>query len=192
MNYINDNGIITLKGQVACLITTSEPIILTEMLFNGIFNKYNEEDLCLILSCFVNEGNYFKKKKKKIEENEKLINLYNIVKNNIERVVEIYIECKINVKDKESYIKSFKYDLMLCFLYWFQGEKSFAEISNEAKDVYCGSLVRNIRRLDELLKELCDCAILLTNLDLKKKFENISIKIRRGIPFTSSLYLEEN
>ena len=192
MNYINDNGIITLKGQVACLITTSEPIILTEMLFNGIFNKYNEEDLCLILSCFVNEGNYFKEEKKKIEENEKLINLYNIVKNNIERVVEIYIECKINVKDKESYIKSFKYDLMLCFLYWFQGEKSFAEISNEAKDVYCGSLVRNIRRLDELLKELCDCAILLTNLDLKKKFENISIKIRRGIPFTSSLYLEEN
>ena len=60
---------------------------------------------------------------------------------------------------------------MLCFLYWYKEEKSFADISIEAKDVYCGSLVRNIRRLDELLKELCDCAILLTNLDLKKNLK---------------------
>ena len=120
------------------------------------------------------------------------MNLYKKIKSNIERVVDIYIECKINVKDKESYIKGLKYDLMLCFLYWFKGEKSFADISNEAKDVYCGNLVRNIRRLDELLKELSVSANLISNLDLKNKFENISKKIKRGIPFTASLYLEES
>ena len=193
LNYINDNGIVTLKGQVACSITTSDPIILTEMIFNGTLNNCNEEDLCVILSCFVNgEGSGFKEEKKKIEQEEKLMNLYKKIKSNIERVVDIYIECKINIKDKESYIKGFKYDLMLCFLYWFKGEKSFADITIEAKDVYCGSLVRNIRRLDELLKELSVCASLISNLDLKNKFDNISKKIKRGIPFTASLYLEEN
>ena len=193
MNYINDNGIVTLKGQVACSITSSDPIILTEMIFNGTLNNCNEEDLCVILSCFVNgEGSNFKEEKKKVEQEEKLMNLYKKIKSKIERVVDIYIECKINVKDKESYIKGFKYDLMLCFLYWFKGEKSFADISIEAKDVYCGNLVRNIRRLDELLKELSVSANLISNLDLKNKFENISKKIKRGIPFTASLYLEES
>ena len=193
LNYINDNGIVTLKGQVACSITTSDPIILTEMIFNGTLNNCNEEDLCVILSCFVNgDGSGFKEEKKKIEQEEKLMNLYKKIKSNIERIVDIYIECKINIKDKESYIKGFKYDLMLCFLYWFKGEKSFADITIEAKDVYCGSLVRNIRRLDELLKELSVCASLISNLDLKNKFDNISKKIKRGIPFTASLYLEEN
>ena len=43
------------------------------------------------------------------------MNLYKKNKTNVERVVDIYIEYKINIKDKESYINGFKYDLILCF-----------------------------------------------------------------------------
>ena len=55
------------------------------------------------------------KEEKKIEKEEKLMNLYKKNKTNVERVVDIYIEYKINIKDKESYINGFKYDLILCF-----------------------------------------------------------------------------
>ena len=76
--------------------------------------------------------------------------------------------------------------------YGIKGEKTFAEICDEKiSDVYAGSLVRTIIRLDELIKELISCSDLLGNHNLKEKLENLSKKIKRGIPFTASLYLSE-
>ena len=81
---------------------------------------------------------------------------------------------------------------MKSILYWINGEKTFAEICDDKiSDIYEGSLVRTIRRLDELIKELILCADLLGNNNLKGKLDNISKKIKRGIPFTASLYLSE-
>ena len=74
--------------------------------------------------------------------------------------------------------------------YWINGDKSFGEICDEKNsEIYGGSMVRCIRRLDELIKELINCADMIGNIQLKNKFEIISKKIRRGIPFTASLYL---
>jgi ATP-dependent RNA helicase DOB1 len=50
-------------------------------------------------------------------------------------------------------------------------------------------MVRCIRRLDELIKELIICADTIGNKLLKNKFEILSNKIKRGIPFSASLYL---
>ena len=194
LNYLDKYNIETFKGQVACYITSGDTIILTEMLFNGFLNGMAENDIGVILSCFVGgEGAIFKKDKQIVEEDKHLMKLYTDLKKIIESIVDIYIEYKINIKDKEAYIKTFRYDLMKNILYWINGEKTFAQICDEKiSDVYGGSLVRTIRRLDELIKELILCADLLGNNNLKEKLENISKKIKRGIPFTASLYLSED
>ena len=178
---------------MACYITSGDTIILTEMLFNGFLNRMPENDIGVILSCFVGgEGATFKKDKQIVEEDGHLMKLYSDLKKVIESVVDIYIEYKINIKDKESYIKLFRYDMMKSILYWINGEKTFAEICDDKiSDIYEGSLVRTIRRLDELIKELILCVDLIGNNNLKEKLENISKKIKRGIPFTASLYLSE-
>ena len=193
LNYIDKNNLVTFKGQVACYITSGDTIILTEMLFNGFLNGLPENDIGVILSCFVSgEGATFKKDKQRVEEDNHLMKLYGDLKKVIESVVDIYIEYKINIKDKEAYIKLFRYDLMKSILYWINGDKTFAEICDEKiSDVYEGSLVRAIRRLDELIKELILCTDSLGNNNLKEKLENLSKKIKRGIPFTASLYLTE-
>ena len=193
LNYLDKNNLVTFKGQIACYITSGDTIILTEILFNGFLNGMAENDIGVILSCFVRgEGVIFKKDKQIVEEDKHLMKLYSDLKNIIESIVDIYIEYKINIKDKEEYIKLFRYDLMKSILYWINGEKTFAEICDEKiSDIYEGSLVRTIRRLDELIKELILCADLLGNNNLKEKLENISKKIKRGIPFTASLYLSE-
>ena len=193
LNYLDKNNLVTFKGQIACYITSGDTIILTEILFNGFLNGMTENDIGVILSCFVRgEGVIFKKDKQIVEEDKHLMKLYTDLKNIIESIVDIYIEYKINIKDKEEYIKQFRYDLMKSILYWINGEKTFAEICDEKiSDIYEGSLVRTIRRLDELIKELILCADLLGNNNLKEKLENISKKIKRGIPFTASLYLSE-
>ena len=193
LNYLDKNNLVTFKGQVACYITSGDTLILTEMLFNGFLNGMPENDIGVILSCFVGgEGVIFKKDKQIVEEDKHLMKLYTDLKKIIESIVDIYIEYKINIKDKEAFIKTFRYDMMKNILYWITGEKTFAEICDEKiSDMYEGSFVRTIRRLDELIKELILCSDLLGNSSLKEKLENISKKIKRGIPFTASLYLSE-
>ena len=191
LNYLDKNNLVAFKGQVACCISSGDTIILTEIIFNGFLNNMNENDIGVILSCFVGgEGAIFKKDKQIVEEDKHLMKLYNELKKEIEAVVDIYIEYKINIKDKEKYIKMFRYDFMKNILYWINNEKTFGEICDEKNsEIYGGSMVRCIRRLDELLKELILCADMIGNNQLKEKFENISKKIRRGIPFSASLYL---
>ena len=191
LNYLDKNNLVTFKGQVACYITSADAIILTEILFNNFLNNMNEIDIGVILSCFVGgEGAIFKKDKQIVEEDKHLMKLYNDLKKEIENVVDIYIEYKINIKDKERYIKMFRYDFMKNIWHWIDGEKTFGEICDEKNsEIYGGSMVRCIRRLDELIKELILCTDMIGNNQLKEKFENISKKIRKGIPFTASLYL---
>ena len=191
LNYLDKNNLVTFKGQVACCITSGDALILTEILFNSFLNNINEIDIGVLLSCFVGgEGAIFKKDKRIVEEDKHLMKLYNDLKKEIETVVDIYIEYKINIKDKERYIKMFRYDFMKNIFYWINGDKSFGEICDEKNsEIYGGSMVRCIRRLDELIKELINCADMIGNIQLKNKFEIISKKIRRGIPFTASLYL---
>ena len=56
-------------------------------------------------------------------------------------------------------------------------------------DVFEGSIVRVIRRLEELLRQLATAATAIGNNELKKLFEDGAAKIRRGVVFAASLYL---
>lgn len=189
LEYITEQDIVTLKGQVACNISSADEILLSEMIFNGFFNDIGEEDLATILSCFLSgEGSEFKKEKEKVEKNQHLNQLFQAIKENAERVADVFIECKISGMNKESYMKRFRMDYMIAVMEWVRGEKTFGEICSEC-EVYEGNIVRTIRRLDELLKELGECARVIGNTYLKEKIEGTSKKIKRGIPFAASLYL---
>lgn len=52
-----------------------------------------------------------------------------------------------------------------------------------------GTIIRCLRRLEELIKQLVASAILIENHSLKQTLEQASDLIRRGIIFAASLYL---
>lgn len=52
-----------------------------------------------------------------------------------------------------------------------------------------GSIIRTMRRLEELLLELRMAAKAIGNTELESKFEQASQKIKRDIAFAASLYL---
>jgi ATP-dependent RNA helicase DOB1 len=52
LQFIDEDTILQ-KGQVACILTSSDEILMTEMLFNGAFNDYEPKVLCAMLSCFL-------------------------------------------------------------------------------------------------------------------------------------------
>jgi len=56
-------------------------------------------------------------------------------------------------------------------------------------DIFEGSIIRALRRLEELLRQLSSAAHAIGNSELKDMFEQGSGKIRRGVVFAASLYL---
>ena len=59
----------------------------------------------------------------------------------------------------------------------------------ELTDVQEGSIVRTITRLDELCREVRNCARVVGNPTLYRKMEMASEAIKRDIVFASSLYV---
>ena len=51
------------------------------------------------------------------------------------------------------------------------------------------SIIRALRRLDELLRQLAQAARSIGNAELESKFNEGMTKIRRDIVFANSLYL---
>lgn len=53
LNFTNSADIVDVKGRVACEISTGDELLLTEMIFNGVFNPLAPEQCAALLSCFV-------------------------------------------------------------------------------------------------------------------------------------------
>lgn len=52
MGYVSSSDVIEMKGRVACEISSGDELLLTEMIFNGIFNDLTVEQTVALLSCF--------------------------------------------------------------------------------------------------------------------------------------------
>jgi ATP-dependent RNA helicase DOB1 len=64
----------------------------------------------------------------------------------------------------------------------------FSEIC-KMTDIFEGSIIRAMRRLDELLHEMVSAAKSIGNTNLEEKFKEGSERIKRDIVFAASLYL---
>ncbi len=71
---------------------------------------------------------------------------------------------------------------------WTRGAR-FADIMKLAPDLYEGSIVRCIRRLEELLRQLAGACRGVGDVDLAARLEDAIARIRRDIVFAASLYL---
>lgn len=47
------SAVLELKGRVACEISSADELVLTELLFEGVFNRLSPEQIAALLSCFV-------------------------------------------------------------------------------------------------------------------------------------------
>lgn len=87
----------------------------------------------------------------------------------------------------ESFVNSFRPDIMEAVYSWAKGSK-FYEIM-EITQVFEGSLIRGIRRLEEILQQLILAAKSIGEVELEAKFEDAVSQIKRDIVFAASLYL---
>ena len=81
-------------------------------------------------------------------------------------------------------MSSFRPDIMEAVYSWSKGSK-FYEIT-EITQVFEGSLIRAIRRLEEILQQLIQAAKSIGETGLQSKFEEAVSKIKRDIVFAAS------
>lgn len=91
------------------------------------------------------------------------------------------------IEDEEEYVQSFKPGLVDVAYEWSAGAK-FAEIC-KLTEVFEGSIIRVLRRLEELLRQMASASMAIGNQELRALFEEGAKRIRRGVVFAASLYL---
>ena len=102
------------------------------------------------------------------------------------RIAKTSIECKLDLNEEE-YVQQFRPELMDAVYAWCKGAK-FAKIC-KMTEVYEGSIIRCMRRLEELLRQMSQAAKSIGNVELEGKFNDGIAKLKRDIVFANSLYL---
>ncbi|EIE76283.1 hypothetical protein G6F46_001739 [Rhizopus delemar] len=182
LGFTTSSDVVEMKGRVACEISTGDELLLTEMIFQGVFNDLTVDQSVAVLSCFV----FDEKVDVKAKLQEELSAPLRLMQETARRIAKVATECKMPL-DEEEYVAKFKPELMDVVFAWCQGAK-FSQIC-KMTTVYEGSLIRVFRRLEELLRQMCAAAKSIGNTELENKFSEGINRIHRDIIFAASLYL---
>ena len=186
LEFINKEEVPTSKGKIASLIFGSDELLLTEVIFSGILRNLTPKQIDVIMSLFINEETMREGVPIKIKS-EKLSNIFYEVKKILEFIVSVNIDAEMENYDSDEILNKLNPSMFDVIEKWYDGS-TFMDICKKSK-MYEGSIIRNIKRLYELLKQLAECSSILGNKELTQKIEEGSQRLYRGIVFTSSLYI---
>ncbi|KAI5644942.1 hypothetical protein NE865_02916 [Phthorimaea operculella] len=184
MGYCTAADVIQLKGRIACELANSsaDELLLTELIFNGVFNNLSPEQSAALVSCFVCD----EKSNESSATGEELRGVLRQLQEYARRIAKVSIDAKMDL-DEDEYVSKFKHTLMDVVLAWAKGS-SFLNIC-KMTDVFEGSIIRCMRRLEEVLRQLCQAAKNIGNTDLENKFSEGIKLLKRDIVFAASLYM---
>ncbi|KAJ2948128.1 hypothetical protein O0L34_g9927 [Tuta absoluta] len=182
MGYCTAADVIELKGRIACELSSADELLLTELIFNGVFNNLSPEQSAALVSCFVCD----EKSNESSATGEELRGVLRQLQEYARRIAKVSIDAKMDL-DEDEYVSKFKHTLMDVVLAWAKGS-SFLQIC-KMTDVFEGSIIRCMRRLEEVLRQLCQAAKNIGNTDLENKFSEGIKLLKRDIVFAASLYM---
>jgi ATP-dependent RNA helicase DOB1 len=183
LGYVSAEGVLSSKGRFCCELSTADELVVTDMVFDGSFNDLTVAQAVALLSCFVH-------KEAAKEGASKLPGplqapferLQNVARN----VAKASVDAGLQL-DEGDFVSAFNPGMMEVCAAWATGAR-FIDVC-AMTDIFEGSLIRNIRRLEELLRQLASAALAIGNNELKALFEQGADQIRRGVVFAASLYI---
>lgn len=183
LGYISDDGVVQVKGRVACEINTCEEIVLTEMIFENVLANLEPEEIVAVLSALI----FQEKTQSEPTLTPRLDEAREVVKRIAESLGLIQLEQHLEI-DPAVYCKgALNFGLMEVVYEWSRG-MPFKELCL-LTDIQEGSIVRCITRLDEVCREVRNAARIIGDPGLFRKMEVASESIKRDVVFASSLYL---
>ena len=196
LDFVTKDEALTPKGHLICDISGADELVTAELLFSGFFKDMTIEEIGASIYCCLSKENTGKKEdidstNTDINAQKKMKKIYNDIVSKVNYIADILEECKIFLGDDEKrrYIESFNDNYMMPMYKWISGYK-FDKLIAEYYTLYEGSLIRVIRRVEEFSKSFETSVEYIGDYNLKKKLEEMEEKIKRDLPFASSLYLE--
>jgi ATP-dependent RNA helicase DOB1 len=182
LGHVDASGVVTLKGRAACEVDAGDELVLTELMFDGTLASLDANLLAALLSCFV-----------PVEQSQEQVALTRVLAGPLarlqaaaRRVAAASTSCGLPL-DAEEYCEAFRPTLMDVVYLWSRGEP-FSAVSQRT-DVFEGSLVRAVRRLDELMQQLALAAASVGDGALQRHVDASAATLRRGVMFAASLYI---
>lgn len=116
MGYCTAKDVIESKGRVACELTGADELLLTEMLFNGLFNALTVPQTVALLSCMVCDEKASELPKSTEELSGPLRQMQELAR----RIAKVSTEANL-VLDEDAYVEKFKPYLMDIVYAWCKG-----------------------------------------------------------------------
>ena len=208
-------GVVTLKGRAVAEISTSDELVVTELLFSGSFVDLSPPLILALLSCFV----WDERVSNPPALSQDLKDAFELLHSSAVDVAVVFAECLVQFDGSaggrrlrgnaatgttsfsrgragatspeqiaRQFADTFKSTLMPCVIRWCAGAP-FSEICGMLGNTFEGSIIRSMRRLSELAVQVLAAAKVMGNSGLVEKLEE-GIKImHRDIVFAASLYL---
>ncbi|KAI4291363.1 ATP-dependent RNA helicase DOB1 [Pancytospora philotis] len=180
LGHIDDTSVL-IKGKMASEISTGDELVITEMIFNSNFSELKLVDMVSLVSCTICE-----EKPTGNEISPENAANYEILKRAVEHVCGVMRSCGIEVA-AEAYLERFSFEMMDIVRMWMGGY-TFIQIC-ESTSIFEGTIIRTFKRLEELLRQLSDAALVIGNSELANMFSQGIFSIKRDIIFANSLYL---
>ena len=186
MGYLDEARAVTLKGRVACELSTGDELIGAEIVFGGCLEKLTPAEAAALLSALV-----FQEKNASAPDYDALpVNLKDSIAlaNTLAiRAGDIQRDFGLSVIGDEYCAENLKFGLSEVVYRWALMDP-FSEIC-QLTDVPEGTIVRTITRLNETCRDVKNVARIIGDASLSQKMEDAMALIRRDIVFSASLYV---
>ena len=165
LGHVTREGVIALKGRAACELNTADELVVGELLMEGVFQDLDAAVAVALLSCLCHTE---KAKEGAPPLRGALQAAYEQLRAAATTVARACVAAGLPV-DEVEYVDRFNPDLMEVLFQWTNGAK-FVDLT-KLTDAFEGTIIRVIRRLDELLRQLASAAFAVGNFELKAKFD---------------------
>ena len=135
LGYCTASDVIEIKGRIACELSSADELLLTEMMFNGLFNEMSPPLVAAILSCFV----CTEKSNEMPKLTDQLSGSLRQMQDMARRIAKVSREAKLEMEE-DSYVEKFKPFMMDIVHEWCKGA-SFLSIC-KMTDMFEGSIIR--------------------------------------------------
>ena len=207
LGYTDEEGVVQVKGRVAAEVASCDELVATELMFNGVFSELDPPGVAALASCLIwrdkagggadggaagqaNGGIGKRGGQQQPKLRDELASAFARLRDTARRVSRTEQECRL-ISDADAYVDSFKCELMELVFSWAKGARFADLLQAHAREghMFEGTVVRAIRRLEELLRQLSDGALAIGEQQLGDKFQQAATLLRRDIVFAASLFL---
>ena len=150
LGYIDDADVVQEKGRVACEINSADELLITELIYDGVFIDLDPKQCVALLAAITFQEKVRMGWRSDAKDDEtmkvraEMKGAYDKLKETARRVATVCNECKLPV-DVEEYVGKLKPTMMEILYEWASGSK-FSDIC-KMTNVFEGTIIRYIRLL---------------------------------------------